>query len=218
MSNAAPVLLVVDDDPLQHDLVRALLEPAGWKVLSAASGRAALTVANDHHPALILMDLQMEGIDGEETARLLRAGGPAVASIPILAYSATRSTGDGRDPPDHMDGIVDKAGGASALAQTIDAWRPASLDGPRRIAAALGLPAIQAMVDRLADRLRDALDQLHHGAFDVAEAHRLAGLCGTLGFADAHRAWLAVSEADDSALADARRATRLTLAAITTRI
>ena len=56
--------------------------------------------------------------------------------------------------------------------------------------------------------------RLDQGYFDKAEAHRLAGLCGTLGFGQAHAAWLDLSLGEESAREEVRRTTRLTLAAI----
>lgn len=88
------------------------------------------------------------------------------------------------------------------------------MEPTRRIAAMLGDGPIAGMIERLARRLEAALVDVEAGAIDKAEAHRLAGLCGTLGFGQAHAAWLDLSVGKTTSLADARRTTRLTLAAI----
>ena len=81
-----PAVLVVDDDAAILDFVRAALEDTGYRVYTAVGGEA-LPVARDRQPALILLDIQMPGMDGIEVSRRLRAD-PATAPIPIVAMSA----------------------------------------------------------------------------------------------------------------------------------
>ena len=65
------VVLVVDDDPEIRDLVRWLLEDEGWTVETAADGRAALDQATRARPALIVLDMGLPIMNGEEVARRL---------------------------------------------------------------------------------------------------------------------------------------------------
>jgi DNA-binding response OmpR family regulator len=65
-------VLVVDDDPLIVRLVRTNLERAGYRVLSAATGEAALDTAAAELPDLVILDLALPGIDGYEVCRRLR--------------------------------------------------------------------------------------------------------------------------------------------------
>lgn len=67
----ASVVLVVDDDPEIRDLVRWLLEDEGWTVETAADGRAALDQATRARPALIVLDMGLPIMNGEEVARRL---------------------------------------------------------------------------------------------------------------------------------------------------
>jgi CheY-like chemotaxis protein len=79
-------VLIVDDDEDIIDLLTDALHMQGYQVLTAVDG-AALGVARESHPDLILLDVHMPGMDGVEVSRQLRAD-PATASIPIIAMSA----------------------------------------------------------------------------------------------------------------------------------
>lgn len=80
-------ILVVEDNPLNFKLVRDVLEYAGYEVVGAGSGEEGLQVAEDLPPDLVLMDLQLPGIDGTETMRRLR-GGVLADDVPVIALSA----------------------------------------------------------------------------------------------------------------------------------
>jgi DNA-binding response OmpR family regulator len=79
----ATVLLVEDERKLR-ELVRAYLERAGLTVLSTASGAEAITLATATAPDLVVLDLGLPDVPGEEVARELRAAGP----VPILMLTA----------------------------------------------------------------------------------------------------------------------------------
>jgi DNA-binding NtrC family response regulator len=61
-----PVVLVVDDEPLQRDILKTILDDEGYEAYTASSGEEALKVINEYHPEVILTDLKMEGMDGIE--------------------------------------------------------------------------------------------------------------------------------------------------------
>src|SRR5439155_16173904 len=65
-------ILVVDDEPRIVRLVRSNLEPAGYKVLTAADGEQGLRMAEMHDPDLIVLDIMMPGMDGWEVCRRVR--------------------------------------------------------------------------------------------------------------------------------------------------
>ena len=67
-------ILVVEDNPLNLKLVRDVLQVAGYHVIEAQSGEESLRVAREDPPDLVLMDLQLPGIDGTATLRRLREG------------------------------------------------------------------------------------------------------------------------------------------------
>ena len=82
-------VLVVDDERSIADLLAELLESAGYDVFVASNGRTALAIARREHPALILTDLMMPGVDGAEFVRKLRAS-PVTNNIPVVMMSSIR--------------------------------------------------------------------------------------------------------------------------------
>ncbi len=81
-------ILVVDDDPVHRDLVRELLEPLGFNVLTAENGAACLVLASEHRPNLILLDISMPDMDGWTVARRLRQMPRTRAAIVMLSAIA----------------------------------------------------------------------------------------------------------------------------------
>ncbi len=77
-------ILVVDDEPRIVELARDYLEHAGFRVITANDGRAALDVARHDRPDLIVLDLGLPGLDGLDVTRELRRDG----SIPIVMVTA----------------------------------------------------------------------------------------------------------------------------------
>jgi len=83
-------ILVVDDEPNMRFLVRVTLEQAGYVVLEAHHGAAALALASESPPDLVITDLMMPVMGGRELIDRLRSN-PATASIPIIVLSANGS-------------------------------------------------------------------------------------------------------------------------------
>ena len=84
-------ILAVDDDPAILDVVAQVLADEGYRVLTANSGRAAVELARQHVPKLILLDLMMPEMNGWQVVAELRVS-PLTRSIPILLLSARRDT------------------------------------------------------------------------------------------------------------------------------
>ena len=80
-------ILVVEDNPLNLKLVRDVLGSAGYDVVAATSGEEGVREATERPPDLVLMDLQLPGIDGVETMRRLRDG-PLDDGVPVVAVTA----------------------------------------------------------------------------------------------------------------------------------
>ena len=78
------LILVVDDEPKVARLARDYLEKNGFRVLTAADGQSALTVARREKPDLILLDLMIPQIDGREVCRILRRE----SDVPIIMLTA----------------------------------------------------------------------------------------------------------------------------------
>jgi len=91
----APLVLVVDDNEITLSTVSDFLLAKQFKVLVARSGMELLDLLVKNHPDIILMDIQMPGMDGLETTRRVRANkDPLVAQIPIIALTALAMPGD----------------------------------------------------------------------------------------------------------------------------
>jgi two-component system cell cycle response regulator DivK len=86
-------VLVVEDNPVNMKLVLLLLESAGHTVLSATDAETGLALARKEHPQLILMDVQLPGMDGLEAVGLLKAD-ETTRGIPVIALTALAMKGD----------------------------------------------------------------------------------------------------------------------------
>jgi two-component system, cell cycle response regulator DivK len=86
-------VLVVEDNYKNMKLVRDVLQATGYRTLEASTGDAAVELALSRNPALVLMDVQLPGIDGIEALARLRRDA-RTASIPVLAVTAQAMSGD----------------------------------------------------------------------------------------------------------------------------
>lgn len=86
-------ILIVDDNPTNLKLLRVLMSVEGYEVRTVMDAIEALKVLQDFQPALILMDLQLPGMDGLELTRQLKAN-PKYQNITILAVTAYAMKGD----------------------------------------------------------------------------------------------------------------------------
>ena len=86
-------VLIVEDNPANMTLAVFLLQSAGHTVLAATDAEAGLTLARAEQPNLILMDIQLPGMDGLEATRLLKSE-EATRAIPVIALTALAMKGD----------------------------------------------------------------------------------------------------------------------------
>lgn len=93
LAKSAPLVLVIDDAEDLRLFVTELLETSGFQVRSAKNGFEGVSVAIESMPDVILMDLAMPGMDGLETARLLKRQA-VTAAIPIVAFTGQTVPGD----------------------------------------------------------------------------------------------------------------------------
>jgi len=89
-------ILIVDDDPQNIRLVKAMLKPFNMEVIVADGGKAGLELALKKKPDLIILDLMMPDVDGFEVVSKLRED-PAGSQIPILIYTAKNITSEDRE-------------------------------------------------------------------------------------------------------------------------
>ena len=84
---AVPRILVVDDEPLNRQLIEVILAAEGYELRMASSGEEALDIIGKSQWDLILLDIMMPGIDGYQVVARAKAN-PATASIPIVLLTA----------------------------------------------------------------------------------------------------------------------------------
>lgn len=90
---SAKTILHVEDNELNRKIIRDLLRRTSYRLIEAPDGEAAVAVARQQRPDLILMDVQLPKISGIEATRILRAE-PATADIPIIAITSFALSGD----------------------------------------------------------------------------------------------------------------------------
>jgi len=86
-------ILIVEDNPANMKLTVFLLQHAGYSVLSATDAESGLALAREQHPDLILMDIQLPGMDGLAAIELLKRD-EATRSIPVIVLTALAMKGD----------------------------------------------------------------------------------------------------------------------------
>jgi len=144
----APRILVVDDQPANLVLVRDVLEPAGFQVVEARSGTAALAIAQESVPDLILLDMHLPDMHGLDVLRRLRESSWG-AGLRVAAMSAMRSQ---EDKTLWLDAgcvaAIEKPFDVRSFVETVSQWLPG---------AAGSSPDPQHDEDRPRDRLGEIL-------------------------------------------------------------
>ena len=86
-------ILVIEDQEDNRQIVRDLVTASGYELIEATTGEEGLEVASRERPDLILMDIQLPGIDGYEVTRRIKAN-PKLRKIPIIAVTSYALSGD----------------------------------------------------------------------------------------------------------------------------
>ena len=86
-------ILVVDDNGTNRKLLRVILKSIGYDTIEAEDGQQGVELARDFMPALIIMDIQMPVLSGNEALKILKAD-PATAEIPVIALTSYAMSGD----------------------------------------------------------------------------------------------------------------------------
>ena len=89
----AKSVLIVEDNELNMKLFHDLLEAHGYKTYQTRTGIEALQLAREHHPDLILMDIQLPEVSGLEVTKWIKED-EAIATIPVIAVTAFAMKGD----------------------------------------------------------------------------------------------------------------------------
>jgi two-component system cell cycle response regulator DivK len=93
---AGELILIVEDNEKNLKLVRDLLQVSGYQTLESETAEDGIIVARESQPALILMDIQLPGMNGIEALKILRAD-PITQKIPVIAVTASVMTQDSQD-------------------------------------------------------------------------------------------------------------------------
>ena len=90
---AGETILLVEDNAVNRDLIQFLLGSQGYQVLEAGTAQEAFEILKTERPDLILMDIQLPGMDGLEATKKLKAD-PATRDIPVVAVTSYAMKGD----------------------------------------------------------------------------------------------------------------------------
>ena len=119
-------VLIVDDNPVNARLASITLEMAGYAVQIASDADEAMLLLDGELPDLVLMDVQLPGMDGLELTRHLR-GGPATAGLRIVAMTSYAMRGDAERTIDAgCDGYIAKPIDTRTFAGVVASYLPAT--------------------------------------------------------------------------------------------
>jgi two-component system cell cycle response regulator DivK len=88
---AGELILIVEDNERNRKLVRDVLQVKGYQTVESETAEEGIRLAREHHPALVLMDIQLPGMDGMAALGHLRAD-PQTRAIPVMAVTASAMT------------------------------------------------------------------------------------------------------------------------------
>ena len=136
-----PLILVVDDEPANREILETRLTANGYGVILATNGREAVSSVKDHHPDLVLMDVNMPEMDGIEACKVIMAD----RTLPYLPIIMVTALADSADVVSGLD-----AGAVEYLTKPVDHV------------------ALMARVRSML-RVKDLQDTVHRQARDLAE-------------------------------------------------
>src|SRR5258708_4074819 len=187
---AVPKILVVDDQPINVQLLQRKLEREGMKVISALSGHEAIEKIGKKRPDLILLDMMMPDMDGLEVCQFLQAN-PETKSIPVIFVTA-RASKEGK-----LEGLA--VGAVDYITKPIDLDETLA-----RVQTQLRFAAINRELVDLQRRLSEARRAATIGAVTQGIAHNLNNLLGVdSGYIDLIKAY---SEKPEQVLKNATQA------------
>ncbi|MDX2102685.1 MAG: ATP-binding protein [Alphaproteobacteria bacterium] len=214
-------VLVAEDNPVNQEVTRSMLERAGWRVDIASTGSEALHLASHVPYDLILMDVQMPEMDGIEATHRLKTLGGRLATVPVIGLTAGLSPDivqRGRaagmvellPKPVPRSRLLEVASRVIGLMETKDAVDVPSFDGDAlaELAADLGEERLMAFLDRALGQLRDRLAEIStdpppQGVPLARLAHRIAGSAGHLGLPHLFQLSREIAEAEAPTATDA---------------
>jgi CheY-like chemotaxis protein len=127
---AGETILVVEDNLLNLELIRDILEAHGYVVQTAATGKDAIRRVEQQPPDLILMDVQLPGLDGLTVTGMIKDR-PETRGVPIIALTAHAMRGDEQKAREAgCDGYISKPIDTRQVPKTIRAFLDGRADAP----------------------------------------------------------------------------------------
>lgn len=124
-------ILLIEDNAENRYLATFLLERSGWQVTPANDGPAGIALAASGPPALVLLDIQLPGMDGYAVARKLRAD-PGLHHVPIVAVTSYAMPGDReRCIEAGCDGYLEKPIDPDSFVREVESFAALGRKGPR---------------------------------------------------------------------------------------
>jgi two-component system, cell cycle response regulator DivK len=115
-------VLIIEDNARNLKLVRDVLQFHGYTTLEAETGEAGIELAREHHPALILLDVQLPGMDGRAVVKILKEDAHT-QHIPIIALTAYAMKGDQESLlAEGFDGYISKPIDIKKLPQMVESY------------------------------------------------------------------------------------------------
>lgn len=121
---AARLVLVADDSPTNIFVLTALLRALGFRAISAANGLEAVRLACEHVPDIILMDMQMPGLDGISATGRIREALPGQPFVIIAVTASPDVTATAAFVAANFDGIITKPIELPVLREVLGCWPP----------------------------------------------------------------------------------------------
>ncbi|SRR6266851_6235299 len=113
-------VLIAEDNAVNRELLRELLEARGYSVAEACDGKEALQMIEQSHPDILLLDISMPVLDGFAVIRKIREN-PGLVTLPVLAVTAYAMQGDRESVlSSGFDGYLSKPVNARALADELE--------------------------------------------------------------------------------------------------
>ena len=113
-------ILVIEDNEMNMKLMRAVLRAGNYRMLEAADAETGLSLAQEHHPDLILMDIQLPGMDGLSATKIIKTD-PNLREIPIFALTGFAMESDKAKAMDiGLAGYIVKPFSVKVLLETLD--------------------------------------------------------------------------------------------------
>ncbi|NNG13750.1 MAG: response regulator, partial [Gammaproteobacteria bacterium] len=169
MTDEAKTVLYIEDDVANRVLVRKILRAAGYEVLLAEDGIRGIDLARETHPALILMDMNIPGMDGYETSTRIKAI-RGLQDVPIVALTANVLNGScERSLIAGCDGYILKPINPDSFVEELELY----LRGHREhLSSSDELPLLKEYSDKLVIRLEQKVRELTEALQQVEEANR----------------------------------------------